>query len=220
VEVVSVLTQHNLKTIGGINPRLDLLAVDKEGRRINIEVQQVVGKDLKFRSRFYCAVIDANSLPKGGSYKDLPETYVIFITKTDAWGQGVPAYVVERSFVHNGKPFDDGSTIIFVNGEYRGNDPIGRLMNDFSAVRAKNMKNDILAEGMKFFKETETGRRELSGLDAKIFEEGREEEREKFILSMLSDDLSFQRIAKYSGYSEKKIKELKERFIEEGLLPA
>ena len=42
----------------------------------------------------------------------------------------------------------------------------------------------------------------------------------RLILSMLSNDLSFGFIAKYSGYPEKKIKELKTRFIKEGLLQA
>jgi len=82
------------------------------------------------------------------------------------------------------------------------------------------MERSDLAEQIKFFKETETGRRELSGLDAKIFEEGIEKGEEKIILSMLSNDLSIQIIAKWSGYPEKKIKELKTRFIEEGRLPA
>lgn len=94
------------------------------------------------------------------------------------------------------------------------------------------MEHCDLTERIKFFTEKAIARRELSGLDAKIFsegfaegfkegfEEGRKEVREKAILPMLSNDLSFQVIAKCSGYPEKKIKELKVRFIEEGLLPA
>lgn len=228
VKVESVFTQYNMKTLGGCNPRLDLLAIDEEGNKINIEVQRTVGPDMKFRSRFYCAVIDANSLPKGAEYKDLPETYVIFITEKDIRDQGLPVYVTERVFLNDKKPVEDGCTIVYVNGEYRGDDRIGRLMNDFSAIKAENMQNSVLAEGMRFFKETEAGRKELSGLDARIFsegrqegrEEGREEEREKIILSMLNNDLSFSIISKCSGYPVKKIKELRARFIEEGLLPA
>jgi len=85
------------------------------------------------------------------------------------------------------------------------------------------MEQSVSPEGTKFFKERDFGRKELSGLDAEIFaegfEQGQKEIREKAILSMLSNDLSFQVIAKCSGYPEKKIKELKVRFIEEGLLP-
>lgn len=77
-----------------------------------------------------------------------------------------------------------------------------------------------MAENVRFFKKTEAGRKELSGLDARIFLEGVKEVQEKVILSMLSNDLSFGFITKYSGYPEKKIKELKARFVEEGLLPA
>lgn len=153
---------------------------------------------------------------------------MIFITEKDIRDQGLPVYVTERVFLNDKKPVEDGCTIVYVNGEYRGDDRIGRLMNDFSAIKAENMQNSVLAEGMRFFKETEAGRKELSGLDARIFsegrqegrEEGREEEREKIILSMLNNDLSFSIISKCSGYPVKKIKELRARFIEEGLLPA
>lgn len=53
VKVESVFTQYNMKTLGDCNPRLDLLAIDEEGNKINIEVQRTVGPDMKFRSRFY-----------------------------------------------------------------------------------------------------------------------------------------------------------------------
>lgn len=63
---------------------------------------------------------------------------------------------------------------MFINGEYRGA-PIGRLMNDFNAVRAKDMKNSVLAEGMRFYKETDMGKRELSELEQKIYGKALEE---------------------------------------------
>ncbi len=82
------------------------------------------------------------------------------------------------------------------------------------------MAEKEFSEKMKFLKDTENGRRELSGLRKKIFDEGREEERENVILSMLRDDLSFKFISKYCGYSEQKIKELRNNFVKKGLLPS
>lgn len=220
VKIVSVSTQHNLKTFGGYDPRLDLLAEDEQGRKINIEVQRTVAKSHPKRARFHSSAIDTNSLPKGASYGDLPDTYVIFIMENDFRRMGLPAYEVERVFLDNGERFNDGSAIIYVNGEYRGDDPIGRLMNDFHAVRADTMKNKELAERMTFFKETEDGRRELSGLDAEIFEEGMKKERESVVLNLLKSGFSYVTIATACQYPESKVKELQDRFIKEGLLPA
>ena len=38
-----------------------------------------------------------------------------------------------------GKPFGDGEHILYVNGAYRGDSDLGRLMHDFSCTDAKDM---------------------------------------------------------------------------------
>lgn len=98
MKIVSFATQHNLKTFGGYSPRLDLLAEDEEGRKINIEVQRTVAKSHPKRARFHSSAIDTNSLQKGASYGDLPDTYVIFIMENDFRRMRLPAYEVERVF--------------------------------------------------------------------------------------------------------------------------
>ena len=227
VKIISVSTQHNLKTFGGCDPRLDLLAEDEKGRINNIEVQRSVSSSHPKRGRYYSASIDTNTLPKGASYNDLPETYVIFIMEKDFRKKGRPAYVVDR-YYDDGERYNDEATIIYVNGEYRGDDPIGRLMSDFNAVRADTMNNKELAERMTFLKDTESGRREFSGLREEIFgegvekgrEEGREEGQENIILSMLRKGLSSQFIATNCDFPEQRVKELRDRLVEKGLLPA
>ena len=36
-------------------------------------------------------------------------------------------------------PFDDGCNIMYVNGDYRGDDPLGKLMHDFSEPMPTNV---------------------------------------------------------------------------------
>ena len=232
VKIISVSTQHNLKTFGGCDPRLDLLAEDEEGRRINIEVQRILGSSHPRRARYYSSTLDTNILPKGTPYEKLPETYVIFIMAKDFLGRGLPAYEVGRVYKDNGAPFDDGSNIIYINGEYRADDPIGRLMYDFNAIRGNSMKNKELAERMTHLKETESGRQELTGLGKLFFddglekgekigiEKGRENEKASVVLTMLKNGFDYMTICTISQYPEAKVKELRDRFIREGLLPA
>ena len=56
---------------------------------------------------------------------------MIFIAQTDIFGYGIPVYTVSRYFEEIDAPFDDGSYIVYVNGSYKGEDAIGKLMHDF-----------------------------------------------------------------------------------------
>ena len=47
--------------------------------------------------------------------------------------------------------------IIYVNGEYRGNDAVGRLMHDFFCTRAADMNYSVLADRVSDFKESDKG---------------------------------------------------------------
>jgi len=46
--------------------------------------------------------------------------------------------------------FDDDCNIMYNNGEYKGDDPLGRLMHDFSTSNADEMYYEKLAEKMRF----------------------------------------------------------------------
>lgn len=47
--------------------------------------------------------------------------------------------------------------IIYVNGAYRGNDAIGRLMHDFSCTNPNYMNYNELAKKARYFKEEKEG---------------------------------------------------------------
>lgn len=67
--------------------------------------------------------------------------------------------------------FDDGSHIIYVNGSYKGNDEIGRLMADFHQTNSEHMHYMTLAQSVKHYKETEEGRGQMCEAVEKYAEE-------------------------------------------------
>ena len=67
----------------------------------------------------------------------------------------------------NNLPFDDDCNIMYINGEYKGDDALGKLMHDFSTSNADEMFYDELADKMRFLKQNEEGVRMAS----KIVEE-------------------------------------------------
>ena len=175
VKIQEVSVQEDLNALDKRTVRLDALATDEEGNLINIEVQRSVSSVLTKRARYHSALLDTNSLERSSGFDALAETYVIFITEKDYRGKGLPAYQVERLYLEDKTPFRDGTHIIFVNGEYRGDDAIGNLMNDFFCTGADQMKNEVLASRMNFFKETAEGQRELSGIELVIANRNRAE---------------------------------------------
>lgn len=81
--VVDVRTQVFVENLLNRSVRLDVLATDSTGRKINVEVQRSDKGAGRKRARYNSSMMDANLLSKGGDFDMLPETYVVFITEHD-----------------------------------------------------------------------------------------------------------------------------------------
>ena len=70
-----------------------------------------------------------------------------------------PLYWVERyiTIKQNKVPFGDGSHILYVNGKYRGNDELGKLMHDFLCTDPDDMNYEELAKKARYFKQSDEG---------------------------------------------------------------
>jgi len=69
-------------------------------------------------------------------------------------------YLCTRSngtILATGERFEDGTHIMYVNGAYRDETPIGKLMHDFSCTDPADMYYGILADRVRFFKESKEG---------------------------------------------------------------
>ena len=74
-----------------------------------------------------------------------------------------------------GKPFEDGGHILYVNGEYRGNSDIGKLMHDFNCTDTNDMNFERMADRTRYLKENPEGVSQM----CKVIEDMRKEEREE-----------------------------------------
>ena len=112
--------------------------------------------------------MDIENLNAGQKFEELPDTYVIFIVDEDVYGKGEPFYPVERINLVTGKPFEDGEHILYVNGEYRGDSEIGKLMHDFNCADAKDMYFDLMAERTEYLKNNSEGVKKMSKIGEEI----------------------------------------------------
>jgi len=92
LEVQRVNSQYSIKSLQGHSVRLDVFAIDNDGKQYNIEIQRENKGAIAKRARYNSSLLDANALHAGESYETLPETYVIFITESDILHAGLPLY--------------------------------------------------------------------------------------------------------------------------------
>lgn len=116
IEVVNVIGQKELENplVTGRNIRLDILARDNTGRTYNVEVQRSNSGGDERRARFHSSMVDIRMLKAGQDFRELKESYIIFITKEDYFGCGLPIYTINRHFEEINRIFEDGSHIIYV----------------------------------------------------------------------------------------------------------
>ena len=219
LNVVDVRTQVFVENLLNRSVRLDVLATDSEGRKFNIEIQRSDKGAGRKRARYNSSMMDVNLLEKGNDFEALPETYVIFITENDVIGLGEAIYEIERCFVKSGKRFGDGSHILYVNGSYRDDSPVGKLMHDFSCTDPSDMCYNVLADRARFFKESKEGIavmcKVLDDMRRQSYQEGMAEgknkNRKETALNLLKlgtislDDISFA-----TGLSLDEVKKLNE----------
>ena len=139
-------------------------------------------------------------------FKELPDTYTIFIIEKDFYGQSEAVYPIERINLATGKSFEDGEHILYVNGEYRGESDIGKLMHDFNCTQAADMNFELMANRTRYLKENPKGVSEM----CKIMEDMRSESLKEVALRMLSaGKYPLEEIANISGLSLDEVKKLK-----------
>ena len=175
-------TQRDMKRLAGARSIcLDAYGTDSNGKKYDLEIQKAGDGADPHRARYHSSVLDVENLRSGQEFKELPDTYTIFITERDFFGKGKPVYSIERMNLTAGSFFEDGEHILYVNGEYRGDSDLGKLMHDFNCTRADDMNFELMAERTRYFKENPEGVSRM----CKIMEDMRNETTERVILQSI-----------------------------------
>ncbi len=211
--VTDVKAQDVFKNVNGHSVRFDVHAKDLAGVQYEVEIQRADQGAGAQRARFNGSMLDTRMLEPGEDYPELHDSYVIFITERDVLKAGLPLYHINRWIEETRQPFGDGSHIIYANGAYQDEDSeIGKLMHDFRCPDPADMHYRILAERVRYFKETEGGQEAMSSAMEELCNEAaaeaEHESRVENAKAMLQDGLDYQRTAKYSGLSLEEVETL------------
>lgn len=184
VVVTDVYTQKTISNPFGRSVRLDIYAEEKDVAAYDIEIQRSNTDATIERACFNRSLMDMKMSKKGQKFKNLPSIYVIFITQNDIYGHGDPLYywdMVLRGYENEFR--STRSQIIYVNGAYKGNDDIGKLVCDFWCSDPSQMHYDTLRNAVSHFKYSEEGVKHMCSVMRKFglqkLQQGRKEGRKE-----------------------------------------
>ena len=208
LHVIDQIIQIDYKNLQGRSAVMDCVARDSTGKQFDVEIQQDNEGASPKRARYHSGLMDMNTLNPGQDFEELPESYVIFITRDDILGYGLPIYHIDRH-------------IIYVNSRKQDDTELGRLMHDLHCKKADEMHSPILAKRVYELKETQKGVELMCHEMEKIYSEGMEsgekrgelKAKKETILSLAEMGIPVNQIAKAVNLSEKDV----QKWIDENL---
>ena len=221
LHVIDQIIQKDYKNLQGRSAVMDCVARDSTGKQFDVEIQQDNEGASPKRARYHSGLMDMNTLNPGQDFEELPESYVIFITRDDILGYGLPIYHIDRQIKELNEAFQDEAHIIYVNSRKQDNTELGRLMHDLHCKKADEMHSPILAKRVYELKETQKGVELMCHEMEKIYSEGMEsgekrgelKAKKETILSLAEMGIPVNQIAKAVNLSEKDV----QKWIDENL---
>ena len=224
LHVIDQIIQKDYKNLQGRSAVMDCVARDSTGKQFDVEIQQDNEGASPKRARYHSGLMDMNTLNPGQDFEELPESYVIFITRDDILGYGVPIYHIERQIKELNEPVHDEAHIIYVNSRKQNDTELGKLMHDLHCKKADEMHSPILAKRVYELKETQKGVELMCHEMEKIYSEGMEsgekrgelKKAKETALSMAEEGMDVKMIARLVKVSEKDV----QKWIDENMCVA
>ena len=140
----------------GKGVRFDIYVKGQDGVAYVVELQQSDTNEIDRRLRYYESMSDSKQLPKGirHTYKDLKDSYIIFICRKDLYEKGRYRYTFRTTCVEEpGLKLDDGSYKIVFNTQGTHGDVSEDVKAFLKAVEGMKTENTFVQKFEAFAKE-------------------------------------------------------------------
>ena len=171
--IIQNLTEYRISKLDTRDAVLDVIVVDEEGIRYHIEIQLADSDDHILRVRFYSAMVDSELLEKGTKYKDLPSTFIFYISMNDFMGLGVPIARVNSTIGPENKTYDDGKHIYYVNASVDDDSEVARLMDYFKLADPNDSSHGDLSNRVHLLKCEKEGEDPMCAITQSFVDEGK-----------------------------------------------
>ena len=169
-EITYIERQQDMKD--GVNlhgVRLDVALADADETRYDIEMQTGHAYDLERRIRFYQSSIDRRTLEPAESYRQLRESYIIFVCTDDYYKRGLALY--KRKSVIEGAEdieYDDGSHAYILNAAFTVQNMNEPALEFLRYINAKKNKLSFDVSGSEYLTRIDRAVEDIKSDDRKV----------------------------------------------------
>lgn len=213
--------------------KLDIRLED-EDKIINVELQNMNHQGLAKRARYYQSVSDVEATQKGTFYKDLKDSYVIFICNFDPFVKGLPYYEFENICLAYNPAIrlEDGTKKVFLNVTAKDLSKLDfNLQSLYHYIRDEKVESNLtntIAQKLSLTKSEIEERKEYMTYTLKLMDykelgykegikegiekgiqEGIETKTKEVVVNMLRNNISIDVIEKIVGLNSKEIEKIK-----------
>ncbi len=179
LKVLRVEPQRSYRNLYGRSSVLDVWAEDSQNTQYNMEIQIAENEDHLKRSRFIQSRIDSRSLGTGMKYDELPDLYLIFITKKDFLNVKTGIAKIVRIIKGTDYRAENGIHEIYANLEYAAEDEeITRLLRFIGDTNNQEIPRDgfqHLSKRVEYLKNEPGGEKSMCELLEREWREGERE---------------------------------------------
>ncbi len=179
LRVIHCQVQRFLRNSGAHSVILDAFCELGDGSYSNIEVQKADDDNHQKRVRFNQSNMDTLFTEKGIKYGELPDVYMVFISKFDIFERGRTVYHIDRVIRETGDVVENGIHEVYVNTAVNDQSEIAELMQFFKKSDGMNRRFEKLCKRVDYFKHEKEGARIMATLFDEYVAEELAEERAK-----------------------------------------
>ena len=188
-------------TANGKGVRFDVYIEDDTETIYDIEMQTTTQADLPKRCRYYQALLDLNTLQRGNKYRELKNSYIIFILLDDPFAEERSKYTFEYFCVEEPTLcLNDGTTKIFLNANSEADDVSSDLQSFLYYVAGNKASSVLTSELEKCVNDAKIHkkwRKEYMSLELKfqeIEDKGFKKAMREMATSLFEDNMNFDHV--------------------------
>ena len=130
---------------------IEFSAYTRDGTLICFITDRYDAQELLYKMRWYEDYKTMQYVKEEADYNLIPDMIFVALMEKDSFGEKEAIYEMVSRIKETDEVLDDGLKILFVNGEYKGNDLLGNYIHDFMCDDVDDMKVDSIKEALKFF---------------------------------------------------------------------
>ena len=173
LKVLNNKSQYAITNIDRRSVILDAYCELRDGKRVNIEVQNADNVNHQKRVRYYSSVLTTSLMRKGENFDNVPEVCMIYICNFDVFRENKSLYLIKRVIDGSNTEVDNGLKEIYISANisdgsalselmevftkddcYSDNFPItSKMKYDFKYVKEGNKMTDTMKEIYEIFEE-------------------------------------------------------------------